>query len=212
MSQHAEKPVAGDANLPADSAEWLELAKWLQDRLHHRQAYEWKIALGFWAVLVATCLKDVSFSAASISTGWWALAWLAFVFVWVRGLWVANENDKNRVRELFEHATGVKTGPYNDPKRISMSDSRFWFGFCHTWSAQFQAAATLGIMLAISKGQRDLFHFPASLREFWWGESLALTWVAVLAVGGILWVLAWWLLAGMARGRRSLAGKSGSGE
>ena len=135
-------------------------------------------------------LQDVAFSAATISAGWWALAWLAFAFVWIRGAWVADENDRSRVKELFEHAAGMKAGPYDDPRPIRASDRRFWFGFCCNWSAQFQAAATLGIMLAISKGERDLLCLPGSLRDFWWGESFALTWAAVLAVGAILWVLA----------------------
>ena len=199
MSQEAEKPGVDDANLPADSARWLELAKFVKDRLHNRQSYEWKITLGFWAALVASSWKDVSFSAVSISAGWWAVAWLAFVFMWLRGVSVSNENDRKRIEELFKHATGVKTGGYCDPTAISCSKARFWFGFWGNWSTQFQAMATLGIMMAISKGQRDLFHFPASLREFWWGESFALTWGAVLAVGGILWVLAWRLAAGSSR-------------
>jgi len=187
---------------PTTSPNWLELCRWASDRSDKRRSYQWKITLGFWAVLLASTTGHVDFQPAAISAAWWALVWLGFTFLWLRGTWVASENDKNRAEEYLKLATGRKT-EHVDPPKIHPSQWRFWFGFLPTWAAPFQSLATAGIILAISKGTRSKLGCPRSLIDFWWGKYLFVTWglLTVVAIVG-LW-LAWRLCIWWRKARKT---------
>lgn len=182
MSEHTSS-ATGEPSPLSERNHYLELAKLLSAGLHNRQGYEWKMTLGFWAALVAISWQESAFDAGRVSTGYWAVAWLLFVFVWVRGVWTLNANDEHRIERLFQHATGARTGRYVDCPRLAASDWRFWFGFLGDWSALFQSLATAGIIAAIAKGERDTIARPRSLETFWWGDGFVVTWFVVAAAG-----------------------------
>ena len=166
---------------------WLQLARYASERLESRQSYEWKLTLGLWAVLLATSYREIAFSASGVATGWWVLAWALFVLLWVRGVWVANCNDKLRAEAFLRLATGQSAEPYADPPAIAHGDRRWWFGFLGNWSCQFQALATAAIMIAVSKGTRDAISWPDSLDRFWWGECVLVTWGVLGVAVSLIW-------------------------
>lgn len=123
---------------------YMRLADFFAGRFDARRAYEWKLSLGLWAALLgaAKLLECLSFSVCipiAIT--------LFYGMTWLRGVWLANENDKS----LFDHYRRAADGVLADPAFVAADPpgkiqvrcpEKIAFGFLHDWSLQFQLGAT----------------------------------------------------------------------
>ena len=69
---------------------YVELARLKAESFYDRRRYDWKITLGFWAVLIGIVYHEKTIN------GWWLIAAVAaYAYPWLWGAYVANENDKD---------------------------------------------------------------------------------------------------------------------
>lgn len=75
----------------------MKQAEFSAGRHDARRQYEWKVSLGLWAAILGSIgvLKGRTIP-------WWICALVAVFYAgfWLRGIWVANENDKRRVEHF----------------------------------------------------------------------------------------------------------------
>ncbi len=74
---------------------------------------------------------------------------VAYAFMWLRGVWVANQNDKNRADHFRGEAEEIMQDPQHSirssPGKVAGIER--WVGFLRDWSMLFQLTAS--ILLAI---------------------------------------------------------------
>ena len=117
-----------------------------------RREYEWKITLGFWATLIASSsiIRDIKDSV-------WVLFLLGIFFTifWIKGIWVANFNDKSRAFHFLRQAELLITENAETiaekPDQLNCTNLKWWFGFLIDWSALFQITFTLLIIIGLYK-------------------------------------------------------------
>lgn len=119
----------------------MKLVTYGTSRFDGRRQYEWKIRLPFWALLVAA---DAYLPRELFAWIVVPLSAVLYEFLFSRGMWVANENDKAFARhfvleaqKILKHPDHVPTAP---PAKVS--GLRWWFGFLQDWSHQFQLVTT----------------------------------------------------------------------
>jgi len=123
---------------------YLRLAELSEKLFDGRRQYEWKVTLGFWALLAAainlhpkTPLPPLLYVAVS----------LAFGFVWLRGVFVAHENDKRMMYFYRDAAQALLRDPTSEvgkPKdRISLLTCEWWLGFLFSWGTFFEFATSV---------------------------------------------------------------------
>jgi hypothetical protein len=133
----------------------LKMAEYSHRQFDGRRQYEWKITLAFWVAMLTILHKDWIGAVPRVCLGWWVGAWFLFSWLWLRGIYVANRNDKIREKQFYELAAYKITG--NLPRKIECKCRclnrlqqwtwfEFCFGFLTNWSAQFQMAVTAAIM------------------------------------------------------------------
>ena len=73
----------------------IDLSKLSFDRYDQRRKYHWQISIAFWALIVGAIIKKKELTLP-ISHNKFLLivALLLYILVWLRGVWVAGENDK----------------------------------------------------------------------------------------------------------------------
>ena len=77
----------------------MRMADFCYNQFSTRRSYEWKVTLGFWAVI----LSSIIISEVQPPPLWVAvLIYLLYIFGWLRSTWVANDNDKKRVYRGIE--------------------------------------------------------------------------------------------------------------
>lgn len=123
----------------------MKLADYSAGRHNARRDYEWKVSLGLWAALFASApaLKGIQLPIWTI----WLVPTFYAIF-WLRGLSIANANDKS----LTEHFRTEAEKIARDPKSIAISAGpkklgglRSQLRFVTDWVMQFHFMATLGI-------------------------------------------------------------------
>lgn len=128
-----------------------------------RRQWEWKITLGLWAVILTTIVKDIALPL------WvWIVTGAIYGLVWLRGVWVANENNKlwydKAMKAAWDLAKGDAADICSRPDRVLCCKSEccvkayswaarkvkpleWWLGFLFAWAMLFQLAATVGLMV-----------------------------------------------------------------
>ena len=147
----------------------IDLAKLSADRFDQRRSYEWKVTVGFWAVIVAAIVQGSAVSLPK-GVGWIALA--AYAFIWLRGVWVANDNDKQcsfhwqaQAEFLLQAQTAINPAPawirsnwkwlWSNTDGARWKKLRKWcFGFITSWSTAFQLVATAFLVWAFEAARR----------------------------------------------------------
>jgi hypothetical protein len=117
---------------------------------HGRREFEWKVTLGFWAILAAAIAfvqHDQQGIVAKAIPHWFvAVGVVGFAFLWLRPIWVANDNDKSMAHHFLFEAERIMGdpghGPRPHPSKISVASLKWWAGFLTDWSAWFQLATT----------------------------------------------------------------------
>jgi len=131
----------------------IELAKLAASRHDERRKYEWKISLAFWGLLIAAIFKKNIFSTYSncicIIIG--AGIILVYAFLWLRSVWVANQNDKNESRYYIKQALSALKDenfkPLQPPEKIKTCSLEFWFGFLYDWAMLFHLVVTIVVVV-----------------------------------------------------------------
>jgi len=84
------------------AASLIELAKLAASRHDERRKYEWKVSFAFWGLIIAAITKKSSLQFICPSVGGIIVA--LYAFLWLRGIWVANESDKMLSRHFINEA------------------------------------------------------------------------------------------------------------
>ena len=113
-------------------------------KMHNdRRQWEWKITIGFWAIIVATVTQHITLSPII----WWATVFVYAMF-WLRPLWIANQNNKNWYDHYkWECARLISDSSKNSVKLppVKLTGWKIHFGFIYrnSWSFLFQLATTI---------------------------------------------------------------------
>jgi|SRR2546421_6893355 len=121
------------------------LAEFGATRHDGRREYEWKVTLGLWAAIVAGI---ATFRGQPLPTWLGYVTIVAFAFLWLRGVWVANEKDKTLSIHYRREAEQIIREPTHAV--ASFTDTMPWykhaFGFLLDWSMLFQVVTTSGLL------------------------------------------------------------------
>ncbi len=126
------------------------------DSFNRRREYEWKITLIFWTGAIGStgflvnklnlehsCMEQ--WYIFNIMMGVFVL-WVLFVFLWLSGIWVANEKDKRWAkfyRKQIEAEINMEESSIKEPEKPYRWD------FIGDWSMQFQALFSLALLILI---------------------------------------------------------------
>lgn len=70
----------------------IELAKLAATRHDERRRYEWRVSFAFWGLIIAAIAQKSSLQFICPGVGIIVVA--LYAFLWLRGIWAANDNDK----------------------------------------------------------------------------------------------------------------------
>lgn len=140
-----------DAGVPVSAAKiYFDFAKNAADSFDKHRQYEWKMAFGYWTIILLSFHKD--FQGIALPSYAWIISGVLFYLIWLRGIWVVNQNDKNRFDYFIARAqseVGVIT--LYDVKsldKISFRQKKWLFKFILDWSIGWQALVTVGLIYA----------------------------------------------------------------
>ena len=128
----------------------VELAKLSSGRHDERRKYEWKISFAFWALIIGAILKKSDLNLQNVQPWIGVTVCILYSFIWLRGLWVANENDKSlSFHFLYESLKRLKNSNVtllDIPPKISPKSFKFWFGFLIDWAMLFHILVTVTLV------------------------------------------------------------------
>ena len=148
----------------------IKLAESSSKRHDARREYEWKLTIALWTVILAAIVYIRKEALPAPSLEFWLLAWFIHGFFWLRGLWVANNMDKNKSlhfrkqaeRLLYCPAESLEPIPEDTENPFDLA-KRHWqegrrhesfkkglewsCGFIPDWSLGFQFLTTLFLVL-----------------------------------------------------------------
>jgi hypothetical protein len=127
----------------------IELAKLAASRHDERRKYEWKVSFAFWGLIIAAISKK---SSLPVICPWFGIGVvLLYAFLWLRGVWVANENDKIQTRHFITQALlamrDSSNQPSDPPPKISSCSLSFWFGFLRDWAMLFHLIVSIAVVI-----------------------------------------------------------------
>jgi hypothetical protein len=126
----------------------MEIAKYGSNNFHGRRNFEWKVTLGYWALLaaaVAFVKQNPTWIEQRPYLLWFApISVLGFIVFWLRGIWVANANDKALGNHFLFEAEKIIHNPDHMPEThpAKITGCRLFIGFLKDWSAWFQIITT----------------------------------------------------------------------
>jgi len=139
---------------------YMKMAEFGWKSFDGRRQFEWKVTLGFWGLLVTTAVFALKLKEPdSLETIAWLkclvpISVLLHAFVWQRGVWVANRNDKAIAEHFLKAADSVVRDPgfVTDamPSKLEWKSLKWGFGFLGDWAQLFQVLAT--VLFAIALG------------------------------------------------------------
>lgn len=122
-------------------------AEFFDTRFNQRRAYEWKIALGFWAAVLAA-IGYIKIPEPPVWVG--VIAVVLYAFFWLKPVWVANRNDKNAAWHFRTHAEGllIDAGLQVTACPPKLTGCKKRFGFLGDWAVRFQIIVT-GLLMSL---------------------------------------------------------------
>lgn len=135
----------------------IDLAKLSLSRYDERRKYEWRVSFAFWALIVGAMIKKKELAILLPGQYWISIvAFLLYLFLWLRSIWVADENDKRLGLHFIDEAFSVLRDENHKisslPKKISFPSLIFCFGFLKdtaTWSHIIVTLALMALFLSI---------------------------------------------------------------
>ena len=129
----------------------LKQAEFWHELFNGRRNFEWKITLGLWAVILTTISIYITDDYEKHIDWWIFLIPIGLHIFWLRGVWVAHQNDKKRMYHYQNQAESLLINNNHEiekqPKRISCDELEWWFGFLGDWSMTFQLLTTIGLTI-----------------------------------------------------------------
>ena len=131
----------------------MKIAEYGAHNFHGRRNFEWKVTLGFWALLavsIAFVKQDPAWMAQRPNLLWFAPAGVVgYIIFWLRGIWVANANDKAIANHFLFEAEKILRHPGHMPVKLpaKISGRRWLIGFLTDWSVLFQIITTAFLAL-----------------------------------------------------------------
>lgn len=130
----------------------LRLAEHWYSRFQSRREFEWKVAFGLWALLLAG-LGFLQGKQGCIPLWCFVGFALAYSFVWLRGLWAAHERDKRTANYFAEQAEILLNEPLHtvqpSDRERELRWSQKWLGFIWSWGTGGQLVTTLLLLAAV---------------------------------------------------------------
>lgn len=129
----------------------IELAKLSLSRYDERRKYEWRISFAFWALIVGAMIKKKELMIPLPGQYWISIvAGVLYAFLWLRSVWVADENDK-RLGFYFRNEALSMLRDKNHrisplPDKISAGSLTFWIGFLRDWAMWSHIFVTLTLI------------------------------------------------------------------
>lgn len=124
----------------------IELAKLAASRHDQRRQYEWKVSFAFWALIVGAIVKKEGINIDIDTMFGWVLI-LLYAFLWLRGVWVANDNDKMLSEHFRKQAEAMLINSSHElgasPGKIPWNSFKFWIGFLKNWAMLFHLVVTV---------------------------------------------------------------------
>jgi len=129
----------------------IELAKMSSSRHDERRKYEWQVSLAFWALIIGAIVKKSDLHLQCLSSSYGVLIGALYAFLWLRGIWVANDNDKRLSEHFRTQALNIIQNPLlpiaTPPSKIKKCSFKYWFGFLGDWALLFQFIVTAVLIL-----------------------------------------------------------------
>ncbi|MFH0887972.1 MAG: hypothetical protein V1871_02040 [Planctomycetota bacterium] len=137
----------------SDADTLVNLAQLAATRHDQRRQYEWKVSFAFWALLIGSIVKGhyiANYFQDQLIYICLCIFFL-YVFVWVRGVWIANHNDKTLSDNFREQAMKkLISNSYQviePPDKLSWKSWMYWLGFLCDWSMIFNLLVTLALIV-----------------------------------------------------------------
>lgn len=127
---------------------FMRIAEFSVKNFYERRQYEWKITIAFWALMVGMISLVINDQAPVLNRE--VLVFLSpvivmfFTFSWLRGVWVANANDKSIADRFLHDAEAVLRDESHTSSGIppKVCGLRMWVGFLDDWAGVFQFVTT----------------------------------------------------------------------
>ncbi len=123
----------------------MKQADFLTQKVYNRQGYQWKVTLGLWA-LIAAFVNFAWGKSTTIPSWLFAVVWLGYGFLWLRGIWTHNHDDQIRGWHYRDRAADIlvtgATEVAEEPVLTTPKNLRWWFGFLTNWSHVFEFLTT----------------------------------------------------------------------
>jgi hypothetical protein len=141
----------------------MRQAEYFSSRFNDRRKYEWQTTVALWTLLAA----GIKFAPGNIP------AWIpmplvvAYAMLWLRGVWLANDKDKQMAhyyRCTAERLLLQMEPTLKKPAKLQILENeawagkikssllqnryfRFWFGFLLDWSMLFQLSSAIVLVV-----------------------------------------------------------------
>jgi hypothetical protein len=136
------------------------LADYWADSYERRRQVEWKVSLGFWAVILGGILKnDKLVEIWSVACVAWSVGlWLSYVFIWLVPIQLKNRRDKvlsyyyiNQARVLLQLPLLERSEEAGELAReIQMHDLSIQSGwYVWTWALRYYSVAFHAVTTAV---------------------------------------------------------------
>jgi hypothetical protein len=111
----------------------IDLSKISFARYDERRKYHWQISIAFWALIVGLIIKKSELNLPISDNVYLSIAaFLLYAFLWLRGVWVAGENDKRLGSYYRDEASAILHNQNHTslpPANIPCKSFKFFFGF-----------------------------------------------------------------------------------
>ncbi len=129
----------------------IELAKLSSSRHDERRKYEWQVSLAFWALIIGAIVKKNDLHLSCIDSRIGFLIGSLYALLWLRGVWVANNNDKRSSDHFRNQALTIMQNPMSSitppPDKIKRCSFKYWFGFLCDWAMIFHFIVTVTLIV-----------------------------------------------------------------
>jgi len=129
----------------------MKQADFCAGRHDARREYEWKVTLGFWALILGAIafLKNYISEGHKIDWRLIPIIGVGYAFLWLRGVWVANKNDQLRAFHFRDAAeqTLLDANYKLLASPVKVCGFKKWFGFLFDWAMQFQLFVTVFLLI-----------------------------------------------------------------
>jgi hypothetical protein len=129
----------------------MKLADFYSQKVYNRQAYQWKVSIGLWTVLLVGTGFLYTNKVHIQTWVYWVIP-LTYAFVWVRAIAFKNFMDQHGAHHFRQQAQALLLSEAHTvgdppPSRSIVVWLRWCFQFVLAWAHQFEVITTVLIVL-----------------------------------------------------------------